>query len=373
MDAVTSTAGRRFLGLIPARDRAASSRQVVSIQYLRAVAATMVMVFHLGGQLGRLGYAGPWPEWMARGVDIFFVISGFVMWLTARSRRTGTAVFYWNRLVRIVPLYWVLTSFIVAMMLLLPSLVQSGQFDLYHTAMSYLFLPAPQPHTGLVFPVLEPGWTLNYEMYFYAVFGALLFLPDRPLLIVLAVWQVGSVAVAALMPGPNLFVQFYGSSMVLDFGFGVGLAVAFMHDRVLPAALAWVLIPAGFLQLSLAGFIDAPHWVANGLPALAIVAGAVALERRYGMRRLWPLLLVGDASYSLYLSHGIVLSACLQVTRKLGLGAVPGILPLFFVGACLASILVALLIHAWVENPLLTHLSSRRRTALASVPSATPG
>ena len=95
------------------------------------------------------------------------------------------------------------------------------------------------------------------------------------------------------------------------------------------------------------------------MPALGIVAGAVALERRHGMRRVWLLLLLGDASYALYLSHGIVLSACLQLTKKLGLASLPGILPLFFVGGCGVAILVALLIHAGIENrPLNRRLAN---------------
>ena len=81
----------RLQDLMRAREAATSSRQVVSIQYLRVIAAMMVMIFHSAGQLKRLGYNGDWPEWTARGVDIFFVISGFVMWLTARSKPTTTA------------------------------------------------------------------------------------------------------------------------------------------------------------------------------------------------------------------------------------------------------------------------------------------
>ena len=341
-------------------DRTSGSSQLVSVQYLRAAAAIMVVMVHLAGQLRRLGYTGPWPEWMTAGVDIFFVISGFVMWLTTRARPCGTSTFYWNRLVRIVPLYWVLTSFVVGVMLVAPSVVLSGRFDAHHVIMSYLFLPAVEPVGGLIQPVLEAGWTLNYEMYFYAVFGALIVLPQRLLLLAVAAWLVGSVCVGTLGPADNLLTQFYGSGLILDFGFGVLLGAAFVRGWTLPTPLAWMSIGLGLCKLAMPGLIDGPHWLIIGVPALAIVAGAVALERRHRVPKVGPLLLLGDASYSLYLSHGIVLSACVQITRELGLTRGMWISPIFFVGSCMAIAAVGVAIHLHVEKPLVRFCSANR-------------
>ena len=337
-----------------------TSSQLVSIQYLRAAAAIMVVMVHLAGQLRRLGYAGPWPEWMTAGVDIFFVISGFVMWLTTRARPCGATDFYWNRLVRIVPLYWLLTSFVVGVMLVAPSIVLSGQFDVHHVVMSYFFLPAIEPVGGLIQPVLEPGWTLNYEMYFYLVFGALLFLPERLLLLAVGAWLTASVCIVAAGPADNVLIQFYGSGIILDFGFGVLLGAIFLRGWVLPSPLAWVSIALGVCKMALPGLIDGPHWLVIGVPALAIVAGAVALERRHGVPKIGPLLLLGDASYSLYLSHGIVLSACVQITRKLGLSQGIHIVPIFFVGACATVAVVGVTVHLRVEKPLVKLCSAAR-------------
>ncbi len=319
----------------------------------------MVVMVHIEGQLRRLGYTGPWPEWMTSGVDIFFVISGFVMWLTTRRRPGGTASFYWQRLIRIVPLYWVLTSFVAGMMLVLPSAVQSGRFDLQHVTMSYLFLPSVDPVGGLIQPVLEPGWTLNYEMYFYALFGSLLFLPERLLLAVVVGWLVASASLGAMGLTDNVFAHFYGSCIVLDFGFGLVLGAAFAKELVLPSPLAWIAIGFGALKLALPNLVNGPHWLIVGLPALSVVAGAVALEQRHGLRRIAPLLLLGDASYSLYLCHGIVLSACVQITKRLGLDQYGDIIPVFFVGAGLAALTSGLLVHVYVEKRLLKWLPSQ--------------
>jgi peptidoglycan/LPS O-acetylase OafA/YrhL len=333
------------------------SNKLISIQYLRAAAAAMVVMVHLVGQLRRIGYAGPWPEWMTAGVDIFFVISGFVMWMTTRTHPCGTIGFFWNRLVRIAPLYWALTSVVAGLMIIFPSLVLSGRFEAHHVIMSYLFLPAVEPFGGLIQPALEPGWTLNYEMYFYVIFGALLFLPERLLLLAVSTWLVASVCVGAFGP-TDLMMQFYGAGIVLDFGFGMLLAAVFMRGWVLPSPLAWMALALGFGKLAFPGLIDGPHWFVIGLPALAIVAGAVALERRHGIRRMGSLLLLGDASYSIYLSHGMVLSACFQITRKLGVSGGLFMTPFFTLASCVAVVIVGLLVHFNIEKPLTRSCSA---------------
>src|SRR5262245_49156587 len=133
--------------------------EYVGIQYLRGIAATMVVLYHLRVPLERLGYGGAWPEWLASGVDIFFVVSGFIMWVTTFRAAPSPGTFYYKRIVRIVPLYWLLTSVIVMALLIVPSSVSSGRFELDHVITSYLFVPAIHPVTGKYEPVLIAGWT----------------------------------------------------------------------------------------------------------------------------------------------------------------------------------------------------------------------
>src|SRR5437868_12148582 len=99
----------------------APGRQVIAVQMLRAVAATMVVFFHVNVHLMRLHSAPLHSAWMASGVDIFFVISGFIMWTSVEARGGMSAgAFFRNRLIRIVPLYWLLTAFVVAVALIAP-------------------------------------------------------------------------------------------------------------------------------------------------------------------------------------------------------------------------------------------------------------
>jgi exopolysaccharide production protein ExoZ len=333
-----------------------------AIQYLRAIAAMMVVVFHLGVPMQRLGFVGAWPEWPARGVDIFFVVSGLIMWMVTADRHVELREFYYRRLVRIVPLYWLLTSFIVCLLLLAPGLVQSGRFDPWHVVASYLFLPAPHPAIDMVAPVLIPGWTLNYEMFFYAIFGLALLLPSRWRLLAICGVLGLLVALGALAPRGGVAFAFYTSPIILEFGFGVALGVALSRGWALPPGLAWTAIVLGFLVLVASDQMRAPQILVAGLPALAIVAGAVSLEKAGLVPSLRMPHLLGDASYALYLTHTIVLSALGQISLRLGFATLPAGLLIFAVLACAATQAAALLLHLAFERPLNLLLLRRDRS-----------
>ena len=114
------------------------------------------------------------------GVDIFFVISGFIMWVTTHDRPTTPLRFMTNRIVRIVPLYWLITLAVAAMAFAVPSLFRGVVLTPEHVIKSLLFIPHYYPGMPTrVWPLLLPGWTLNYEMVFYLVFAIALLLPRR--------------------------------------------------------------------------------------------------------------------------------------------------------------------------------------------------
>ena len=118
-------------------------------------------------------------EFLSGGVDIFFVISGFVMWGVTAGREGGSWSFFSRRLKRIVPLYAILTTVMLVIMLARPSVLLKSRFDVVHVVTSYLFIPWRHPVKGMFEPLLFQGWTLNYEMMFYAIFALILFAPMR--------------------------------------------------------------------------------------------------------------------------------------------------------------------------------------------------
>jgi exopolysaccharide production protein ExoZ len=330
-----------------------------SLQYLRGVAALMVVLVHLQLQLGRVGYQGAWPDWTAAGVDIFFVLSGFLMWHTTAGRNQSPLEFWRRRIARIVPLYWLLTSLVVLVLVVAPRLMQSVRLDWVNVVASYFFIFTPAS-SGRLEPVLVVGWTLNYEMLFYLVYGAALALPAR--------WRFGATAlvIVALVAvdypafGRSGVQAVRGSSLMLEFVFGMAVAAAWRWFARPGAGTAanlgagWALLLGGFLAMPLAGGLwpDLPPAIAGGLPATAIVCGALWLERCGALPRLPALRWLGDLSFSLYLSHPIVLSAFTQLWMRAGLNRLPGGSAWFGVAAVLACLLVGWAVYRLAELPL---------------------
>ncbi|MDI4666070.1 acyltransferase [Xanthobacter autotrophicus] len=339
-----------------------------SLQYLRAVASLMVVVFHLGAPLSRLGLAAPWPQSGAAGVDIFFVLSGFLMLVTTHGRDGYTVSFYVKRLVRIVPLYWIVTTASLALLLAAPQLVKSGRADAWHILASYLFLPAHHPVLGTLEPLVVPGWTLNYEMFFYLVWGVALLLPGRARLPAIALFLTGLALLGRAVPGENAFLAFYTAPIMLEFVFGLALGLWYLEGPPLARGWGYVFLAAGFVSLLAQGDVAPETRVIQwGIPAAMVVAGALVLERARPVRRIGALALLGDASYALYLVHGMVLSAVGQVLAHLPLPA-----PLSFFACALAGVgaalLAAIVLHLAVEKPLLRLMSARPRASRAATP-----
>jgi exopolysaccharide production protein ExoZ len=331
--------------------------QIYSVQYLRGIAALMVVFVHIGIWLRRLGYEGDWPEFFKSGVDIFFVISGFIMWVTTFNSAMTPQQFIYRRLTRIVPLYWILTTLTVCVMLASPSLVQTWAFDFEHLVKSYLFLPAQHPVTKIMAPVLQQGWTLNYEMFFYCIFAGCLTLPARfratSVLGLLCLF----VSTQPLFPDQHAIISFYTDSIILEFGFGVIIGVYFTSGSAVKLPYTkmhtMMLIFIGVLGIGLSAFYTAPRLVQYGIPAALIVLGSVMFERGFSIKRYSSFLIFGDASYALYLSHGVVISAFGQVWRKLGLTGFPPNLIAFTLISLILVNVTAVFLYKTVERPLI--------------------
>jgi exopolysaccharide production protein ExoZ len=328
----------------------------LSIQYLRAAAAMSVVLFHAfqcvndGFPLG------------AAGVDVFFVISGFVLWTSVEAQPTAPLSFLWRRIGRVVPLYWVVTLALAVLALAAPAAIPQLKFGWRHVALSLAFIQHSDP-VGDPFPFLPVGWTLNYEMIFYLVMTAALMAPARWRLRALA---GGLCAVTVIgFFNPPLYPMF-ANPMLLQFVAGAWIGSAWRR-RALPGAhvgvglmLAGLGLFAFFQGLDMAGLggwkLDLWRPILWGIPAFAIVAGAVSLEADWGLPRIGPLKALGDGSYSLYLCHWPTIALVAKV--------VPTTQPLIFLPiAVAAAVTVGLACRRWVERPLLAWFQGLGRAA----------
>ncbi|MGH7210255.1 MAG: acyltransferase family protein, partial [Acetobacteraceae bacterium] len=209
-------------------------RRILGVQALRGLAALSIAVLHISQAAGWFtGQQGVAPyAWMRRvpweaGVDVFFVISGFVIVYASADlfgRAGAVREFLGRRVARIVPLYWLVTSLLIlaALLRLVPLHDALGDGAPYVTA-SYAFFPW-KPPGGAVLPVFRPGWTLEYEMLFYGVVALFLALRLRLALPLIAAAIAGLAAANALWHPRNTQLDFWTDPIVLEFGYGVALA-----------------------------------------------------------------------------------------------------------------------------------------------------
>ncbi len=322
---------------------------ITNIQVLRGVAALMVVVFHSVVKLRPFGFDGSQVSFLQGGVDIFFVISGFIMVHVARTRERSGGQFMADRMIRIVPLYWLLT--VTAYFIGADHARPIG--DLLR---SLAFVPSGT--APLFNPLVDGGWTLNLELYFYAIFAASLLLAraeQHRFAIIVGV--LAAVSVAALWL-PGRFWPFYGNEIVFEFVIGMALArSAHLLSAIGPRA-AWAMVVAGAGLMAFQPLVGpGSRLLADGLPAGLIVAGAVSLDAA-GTRAAAPLaLLLGAISYALYLSHVLVFEAINGTFALSQLSLGPVLTAGFLLIACLAALLTAWLIHIAFELPVTKALN----------------
>ena len=336
-----------------------------SVQALRALAALAVVAHHSLRATTVFVVPPPRsilvpPSWLVQfgtvGVDVFFVISGFLMAFIADPFLAGgrsPARFLAQRIIRIWPPY-VVANLLACGLIVLNSTDPPGTlpFDLHaRRLLSLVFLPSFNGR-GLLQPIIGPGWTLNYEAMFYACFALALLLGRRLALPTLAAVLASLFLVGRLSP-PGVVHAFLGNPIVFEFLLGAAIGFALKAGWFTPARpWAWIAASAVLLvALKLCGLGAGQRLLAYGLPAATLFVGVLALERVL----VWPraLLLLGDASYSIYLTHTLVIY---WVIYEAGfpLRRVPAIAT---VASSLFAILVAvacgLLFHWLIERPLL--------------------
>lgn len=354
---------------------------LASVQILRALAALMVAFSHaqhdalVSANRAGVSFARshllPWDA----GVDLFFVISGFIM-VYASARHFGASgaagSFLIRRSVRIIPLYWLLAG---AYLVLASRFAGAGHLEQVGAAgaiASFLFWPFDVFRDGHARPFYDLAWTLNYEMFFYLVFACFLGLERIKALIGIALAMAALVFAGLLWPGAPLPFRFWMQPIILEFVLGMALAEAYLRGFTLPRAAAGLLILAGLAVLVLdpMGAATKPeNWITPndlirlacwGLPMAAIMAGLLFAD--YRSAHAGPLtrfgVALGDASYALYLSHPFVIILWRKIWLAFGLDRYLGFWPMVAT-TCALCVLAALVTYRILEKPMTRWLGAR--------------
>jgi len=329
-----------------------------NIQSLRAIAAFLVFLTHFELVRYRFPY---FPGFNAHrgifGVDLFFVISGFIMVYITRENWGRIGSFSLGRALRIYPLWWV--CLLISAPETFPYLL--GKSDAYTSYYVSSFFLLPALSNGNLYPPLVQGWTLSYELMFYALFALVMLTPRRyvalkVLAALVAVYLFGQCASNATAR------QFLANPVYFEFFFGAVIGELFVSQRL----RIWHLAPIAAAAAIMA--VAAAHWRLNdggpwrtlyyGLPAALIVTIALLLERVH-IKSPRPLVWMGSASYSLYLIHGIVFD---KIGPWLSLTPTWLILPITLVAVVSASFILYFI----VERPMqkFTRFTTRRMTSV---------
>jgi exopolysaccharide production protein ExoZ len=292
-----------------------------SIQILRGLAALAVVLHHIPQYILNHSLTPTYTlEAGAAGVDIFFVISGFVMHAATVGKHNQPVDFFAKRLARILPIYWLFTTTLFLATVLVPSAFASFKTTPLDWLKSMLFLPVYDPR-GYIRPIISQGWTLYFELTFYSVLALSLFLAKRrATLLAATLVAAASTTVSFVLHGDTLGTALQLlSPITLEFCAGVLLAHLFMAPSLrLSQRAASPYVGLLVMAAGLYGFRDGvsaelgyPRVLSWGVGAVLTVAGALLAERWLKQTGSWllrQLHLLGDASYSLYLVHGLTFS-----------------------------------------------------------------
>lgn len=356
------------------RDR----RQLYSIQILRGLAAIAVLIAHTiehprtetNNAITMLGVFG---------VQLFFVISGFIIAYVNADGPFRPGNFLIRRIFRIVPLYWLCTITVFFCALYLPSLFKTTVADVGYFIKSLFFIPAAAPgDPGDWRPIFKLGWSLNYELFFYLVFALFWWCKSALQRTILLTVIFGACVAGSFVVEPSAsLAAFYLHKNLLTFMCGMWLAEAEkrrLWEEMPFAALAGIGIVAvaalyGTFSIPLAEFNNFSTYLVMCGAAVLLVAGALGIERWLGDLRDNFLVGLGTISYSLYLTHMFVVGFGWGVLRKLNLGTAAEIAGMAVIVA--GAIIAAKISYRLVEVPSnrLGHaLAKRDRPALKALP-----
>ena len=309
-----------------------------NLQYLRAFAAINVVYLHV--LIGGNSYDRPstmFPilgEWGANGVDIFFVISGFVMIYSQINNPKTIVNFYKSRLLRIVPIYWLITFTIIILFSIFPDIFRTFNTDFKKSISSLFFISQLVTNE---FPIINVGWTLEWEMLFYLIFGISIYFRKLEKIVLFIFFLM----IIIFLISKNLFF--------LEFFVGVIIGYIYFKFKI-NHFIALIILLIGVVSLSLSidqssQIVSYDRFIIWGLPSALIVFGAVNTKPLNNKIFLY----LGNASYSIYLVQVLTIPAFYKAIDLLKINLNNDVLSII---CLLSSVIFGCFFHTFVEKKL---------------------
>ena len=324
---------------------------IKNLQVLRAVAALLVVFFHCDFENIKIGQFG---------VDIFFVISGFIISFVLYKNQSNFLI---KRFIRVVPMYYLFTIALICAWLVYPGLFKNVYISAEAIVKSLCFIPYYVGDSG---PILSLGWTLNYEIFFYVTVGVFSILTKRPgIALVLSIATILLVVILfRLTNSSNFYWLFYSHEITIEFTFGV---ILFFITKKLPTFFQKksVIVIAGLLALvafTLMGYFDYhkiyfSRTLLFGLPAFFIVLFFIVSENVTNGNNAFHRYIykLGNASYVIYLCHPFIIYFIIRfINPLLPVGIIYSVFEVILMLSLV--ILVSTWIHKKLELPVVRFL-----------------
>lgn len=338
------------------------------VQVLRGVASLLVVLLHTtinSKDILNKDFCDNFFFFGGSGVDIFFVLSGFIITYSCGKGLTQPGKllpFIRRRAVRIFPTYWIIITLFILIQLVLPAFYRTHYPLSFSNICSTLFLlPGHTMVNGV-------SWTLSYELFFYLLFSLAFLLPNKKLAFALSMlYALIIITIPLLGHDPengNSWIKLLTYPMNVEFFMGVLAAV--LIPRI-PAGLCLPLILTGSLLFLTEGILADHNYqllpnafnrvVVFGIPSFLMIVGLVKFELTKNVTIHNILLSLGEASYSLYLLHLPVIVACMKIIGRFNIQndlILHGLLLLMIIGICYVSILF----FKWIERPIISKLNA---------------
>lgn len=341
-----------------------------SVHGLRAFAAILVVIHHIPQYIRSHGTPNfPQFETGAFGVDIFFAISGFVMFSTTNSPSTSPTKFLRDRAIRILPLYWLITLILGATLLLAPGIFPTFSTDIPTLAKSLAFAPV-YGERGYIRPLLAMGWTLHYEVFFYLLTAGFLYTlaspPINKALLASATIALGAIFIQLTGTDVRFSIAQLLAPISIEFLFGSAIGYAAKNTKFLDQP-AQFRIPVTVLLLTTSIYLLSSLQLDNanvslhrlffwGIPGSFILISLLLNEEfisRFSQKKS-KIYLLGSASYAIYLTHGISFSISNKIADFAHI-ANPLALSVLLISGALA---IGILTHKYIEKSLQNWVSS---------------
>lgn len=351
------------------RTRQSSKKNLQLIQVLRGIAALLVVFFHATSNAKVIlnkNFCFNFFSFGNAGVDIFFVLSGFIITYTsynAIKKQVNFLPFLRRRFVRIFPTYWIIISLFLLVQIIFPAYYKTHyHFTALNFFSTYFLLPGHTMINGV-------SWTLSFEIFFYLLFSFAFLISNKKVLFFLAViFSLIIILFSVFNPQPaNQYLGFILFPMNIEFFMGIAAAIIVRHITM---KYYVSLIVLGTLLFLISGiFTDNNYYllpdplnrvILFGIPSFLIIIGVVKCELVKKIKTHNFFLYLGEASYSLYLIHLPVIVAFYRIISKAGIqnNSLFHFLVFFVIGLiCLFSILF----YHLVEKHIIIALNQKQK------------